>query len=121
MKKLDKLIPLALDSAEGHLATNGEIPKEYKGYIASFGAMVRSGLRPAIAFYESKSADAAQDRSKLTRAILDVVTKYRNDKSEYDSLMNYVLNSNSSTVKKDILDAATALKLAIRTFKLKEG
>lgn len=119
MKKLDKLIPIALEVAGTDLSEAGKIPQEYKSYISSFGAMVRSGLRPAIAFYESKSADSAQDRRKLTKALLNVVTRYRGDDREYETLMEYVLQSDSpGLVKQDILDAATALKLAIRTFDL---
>jgi len=119
MKKLDKLMPIALEAAETNLSEAGKIPKEYKGYISSFGAMVRSGLKPAIAFYESKSADSAQDRRKLTKALLKVVTRYRGDDGDYETLMEYVLQSDSpGLVKQDILDAATALKLGIRTFDL---
>lgn len=118
MKKLDRLIPLALEAAETHLANKGKIPKEYKGYIASFGAMVRFGLRPAIAFYESRSTDAALDRTKVTAAILDIVSKYRKAPGSYNTLMHYALQDSTGAVKRDILDAAAALKLAIRTFEL---
>jgi len=120
MKKLDELIPIALDIAETDLSESGKVPKEYKGYISSFGAMVRSGLKPAIAFYESKSADSAPGRKEIANALLNVVTSYRRDDGKYGTLMEYVLKSNNSSglVKQDILDAATALKLAIRTFDL---
>lgn len=118
MKKLDKLMPIALKAAESHLAQHGKIPKEYKGYVSSFGAMVRTGLRPAVAFYESKSADSAQNRSLLTNALLEIVKAYRDDQKTYKSLMEYVLESSSpGLTKQDIMDAATALKLAMRTFK----
>jgi len=122
MKKLDKFIPIALKAAETNLSEAGKIPKEYNAYISSFGAMVRSGLKPAIAFYESKSADSAQDRRKLTKALLKVVTSYRGDDGNYKTLMEYVLKSNNSSglVKKDILDAVAALKLAIRTFEMSD-
>jgi len=106
---------LALEASEG-LLENGRIQREYKGYIASFGAMVRSaGLKPAIAFYESKSSRVAQARGKLMRAILDIVTR-ENGGRTYETLMVYVHEHNTGKTKRNILDAATALKLAIRTF-----
>ena len=123
MKKLDQLIPSALTAAEENLLTSGKkIPSEYKGYIASFGAMVRSaGLKPAIAFYESKSSGAAQDRGKLMGAILKIVTSH-NSKADrhYTTLMDYVLQNDHTKTRRDILNAATALKLAIRTFDQEE-
>ena len=119
MKKLDSLIPLAIDAANNNLAKNGRIPKEYNGYISSFGASARSGLKPAVAFFENKNADSVQDKTKLMKAVLEIICKYRQIHPEPGTLMEYVLSSGTGGfLKKDVMDAATALKLAIRTFKL---
>lgn len=120
MKKLEKLIPLAMAAAESKLATDGKIRKEYKGYIASFGAKARAGLRPAVAEFENKSADSARDRTKLMQALLEIVLQYRRAAGTPPArLMEYVLSAqNPRQAKQDIMDAATALKLAIRTFDL---
>lgn len=119
MKKLDRLMQHALDAAEAHLAVNGQIAKEYNGYISSFGARVRTGLKPAIAAFENKNSDAARDRTKLMEALLQIIRSYRGHAMTPSTLMNYVLTSpNYSLVRQDIMDAATALKLAIRTFEL---
>ena len=123
MKKLDSLIPLAIDAANNNLADNkGRIPKEYNGYISSFGASARSGLKPAVAFFENKNADSVQDKTQLMKAVLEIICKYRQIHQEHASLMEYVLSSETDGfLKKDVMDAATALKLAIRTFKLDDG
>jgi len=122
MKKLDSLIPLAIDAANNNLAENGRIPKEYNGYISSFGASARSGLKPAVAFFENKNADSMQDKTKLMKAVLEIICKYRQIHPEPATLMEYVLlPETNGFLKKDVMDAATALKLAIRTFKLDDG
>lgn len=122
MKKLDRLMPFADNAAKEILAQGGKIPKEYNGYISSFGAMARAGLKPAIAVFENKNADSRQDRTKLTKAVLDVVCGYRGINERPSTLMEYVLSCQDlSSVKKDIMDAATSLKLIIRTFELVES
>ena len=123
MKKLDSLIPLAIDAANNKLADqNGRIPKEYNGYISSFGASARSGLKPAVAFFENKNADSVQDKTKLMKAVLEIICKYRQINPEPATLMEYVLSPETGGfLKKDVMDAATALKLAIRTFELEDG
>ena len=120
MKKLNRLTPLALKSAKS-LVENGRIPREYNGYIASFGAsIILSGLLPAVAFYENINAEANQDKTKMTKAILSIIKEDKRISEEYGTLMNFVLSSGVANIKQEILDAATALKLAIRTFKFTE-
>jgi len=119
MRKLDDLIPLAINAAESTIQKDGEISKEYQGYASSFGVAAREGLKPAIAFFENKNAASQQDRTKLMKAILIIVCTYRGIDDVPDTLMEYVLSSdNQDLVEQDILDAAIALKLAIRTFRL---
>jgi CRISPR-associated protein Cmr5 len=122
MKKLDELIPIALKVIEECLLDSGKIPRQYNGYISSFGAMVRSGLKPAIAFFENKDSEAQQDRSKITKAILKIICRDKNISSIPDTLLEYVLqkeDTDAYILKKEILEAATALKLAMRTFEFK--
>jgi len=85
------------------------VPKEYNGYISSFGASVRqAGLLATILFFENTSSQAAQDRTKVLRAI------------------EYILELPQNSIK-DNLDrekiemAAVALKLAVRTFPLEKN
>lgn len=125
-RRIDKLIPKAIEAAGRHLSTEGIIHSEYNGYISSFGsAVLQSGLKAAIAFNESESSGSAKDKRPLMRAILELVTKTIVEKDSKAKLLDHVLSfgENTSAIKDEIMDAATALKLAIRTFKLdkKEG
>jgi len=109
MRIKEKYIKRALEAvrAAGLYNENKNcVPKEYNGYISSFGASIRqAGLLPTILFFENTEASSAQDRSKILRAI------------------EYILELNPNSLK-DYLDkakieeAAVALKLALRTYKL---
>lgn len=84
------------------------VPKEYNGYISSFGASIRqAGLLATILFFENETSSALQDRKKVLRAI------------------EYILGFNEHSLQ-DNLDrekiemAAVALKLAVRTYKLEK-
>ena len=85
------------------------VPKEYNGYIASFGASIRqSGLLATILFFENESSKAMQDRRKVLRAI------------EY--ILEIPQNSIRNNLDRDKIEmAAVALKLAIRTYKLEKN
>lgn len=119
MKKLDELIRLAIQVADCKLTENGKISKKYNGYISSFGASVTlSGLFPSIAFYENKNAESADMKNRLMQAILTLIAIRDATAAEFDSLINFAFSRMYPTAKQEILDAATALKLAIRTFEL---
>lgn len=127
-RRLDDLIPLALDAAKKHLERGrGFIPSEYNGYIASFGAsVIQAGLKPAVAFNERKSESSSEDKRPLMRAILHILLaqgKGNDGKLADDaSLLSHILQrpEEERQLKRRILDAATALKLAIRTFRLEK-
>jgi CRISPR-associated protein Cmr5 len=116
--RIENYIPSALKEAE-QLKTEGYIPKEFKGYISSFGAAaIQSGLIPALAFFSNDGE--SRGRSKILEAIRNILNIPVNK-----SLLQYVVEyCNEQDISKEILkdkimDAATALKLAIRTYQLK--
>jgi CRISPR-associated protein Cmr5 len=128
-RNIDQLIPPAMDAVNKHIVNHkpiykkykGAIPSEYNGYISSFGgAVLQSGLKAAVAFNENKNTDAEKDKTPLMNAILDIVTQ--NDDQQYKSLLDYILShpNKLSQIQESILDAATAIKLVIRTFELKK-
>jgi CRISPR-associated protein Cmr5 len=118
------------------------ISSQYNGYVASFGAsVIQSGLVAAVVFYSQKQSGAEKDRRKLMAAILEVLKrKHGKLEGEPKTLLEYVLkrcikteppgqgNRNAAPVfekvdwaatrrlKQEILDAATAIKLVIRTY-----
>jgi len=113
VRRVELYIPLALEAIiSTGISVNGRVPREFNGYISSFGAsIIQSGLKPAIAFFESKTSNAQEHREKVPEAILKIIS----DK-KYNSLLKFVISNESSETKAKIMDAATALKLAIRTF-----
>lgn len=124
-RKIDALIPLALEAAEKYLADDsGSIPSQYNGYIASFGAsIIQAGLKPAVAFNEGKS-ESDEDKRPLMEAILYILKKQNQEAAEtnedHTRLLDYILvnQDKEKQLKRRIIDAATALKLSIRTFRL---
>jgi CRISPR-associated protein Cmr5 len=113
MNRIESLIPQVLTVLKDEFKDN-KIPKEYNGYISSFGASVMmSGLKSTIAMFENQNAHTQEDRVKLMRIIFRVLTNNQTGK-----LLDYVIENESNILKKEILDIATAIKLSIRTFKL---
>lgn len=109
-KQINALMPKAITVAKNTLADHGAIPSEYNGYISSFGASVsQAGLLSTVAFFENKNSNSQQDRTKLMKAIAELI-------GHKGSLIDYVIRHPDA--KSQILDAAVALKLAIRTFEL---
>jgi len=101
----------------------GKIPKVYKGYISSLGAnIIQAGIRTAIYFYEAKEGNSEGDRRLITAAIRFMLY---NDEPGTEVFSNYFLSEKLSTDPHElqkqalqILDAATALKLALRTYSM---
>ncbi|EKN42335.1 hypothetical protein CFSAN001627_07407 [Clostridium botulinum CFSAN001627] len=95
-----------------------KLPKEFKGYISSFGAsLIQSGLLPTVAFFEDENANSQSDRSKIAEIIFDILNI--GDSYEKNKLLDYLIKNkeNEKEIKEDIKNIAIALKLAMRTFK----
>ena len=108
-KQIEKFIPKALEAIIKYkIAENGEVPKQFNGYIASFGASVRqAGLLATVLFYANEQSNSEEDRKKVVDAIEFIIgTKIINN------------NSVDKQTRAKVDDAAVALKLSVRTFKL---
>jgi len=98
--------------------------KEYKGYISSLGAnIVQAGVRAAITFYEAEEKGTAGDRRLVNAAIKYILTSPSEPVKKYsDCKLTQILPKEEDQLQQkalEIIDAATALKLALRTYKLK--
>lgn len=115
-KKIEKYIPKAIEAIQKKelgILRNNKVPKEYNGYISSFGASIRqAGLLATVLFFDSKNAGSQEDRSKVLRTI-EFILGIENGKLK-DKI------ADKSIKKQEIQDAAVALKLAIRTFKFED-
>ncbi len=115
--RIEKYIPDAMKVLDTTFS-NGVIPSAYNGYISSFGASImQSGLKPTLALFENQNASTKEDKSYLTKIILQVLDANTNE----NSLLRYVLNGNEELLKTKIMDITIAIKLSIRTFKLDKG
>ncbi len=137
--KINTLIPPCRTAINNHLKNeNGEIPKEFKGYIASMGAsIIQAGLLATLAFYQNDSGKKAKS-SHLLKAIYDVLKPGHRDDTDGPTLIDYVIRQtlireNEEEASLDILDKEkllryqqeiedilVAMKLALRTFKIDE-
>ncbi len=121
-QRVEKYLPFALEAVTETKIAEGNplsVSNEYKGYISSFGAaIIQTGLIPAVAFYSVK-ARAEKDRNKIPKAILHILKKSDEINENVDDLLKYLVDhydADLSQIKSKIMDATTALKLAIRTF-----
>ncbi|PRR77940.1 CRISPR-associated protein Cmr5 [Clostridium liquoris] len=135
-REIEKQIPIAINLINQYIKDEkfykktddknfGQIPQEYKGYISNFGAsLIQSGLVSTVAFFEADDSKSNCDRRILTKLILDVIYKNKNLKIEEDkNLLSYILvdNSEKDIRKEEVINAAIAVKLAIKVFKLTEN
>ena len=101
------------------------ILRSFRGQISSFGAAVEMGsLLSAVAFF-SKKGGSDTDRQLLMRAIYLLIindTETKIDvKSEQSELLLFVIeHRNEPELKKNIIDAAVALKLAMNAYELRD-
>ena len=145
MKNIEKILPLAIKAINKFIVIgNNTVPKEFKGYIASFGAsIIQSGVKPSLAFY-SQAKDSKGDRSFLIPALVFVLIEEgilnpdnkkiltemnkieenpKHLKKEMYSLIEELflfIDKDTSFAKKKILEAAIGLKLALRFYKTSE-
>ena len=120
-KKMQEDIIHALDMIKkvDMLDKNGKLPNEYKGYISSYGAAVgQSGLLPATMFYSEKgSSDKTKKmRCRLMQAIYAVLKKEEPSTNEHILLDYAKLNYDNMSEAQNILNAAIALKMAMRAY-----
>ena len=124
-KRIETYLPDALTvlADVGIVDDNGTADSKFKGYFSSFGAaIVLSGIKPALAFYANENSDETKKRAKILTAIYKLVVPVNNqhpNPKPKDLLKYYIDNENVDLqLKQKILDAAVALKLALRTYNL---
>jgi CRISPR-associated protein Cmr5 len=126
--RVDNFLQYAFDAIEnvkiggkGFITNGNKVPKEYKGYISSLGAnIVQSGVKAALTFYEAEEKGTKGDRRLINHAILYILKNSGiiTANQEVFRLSDYVSKGDAQKKAFEILDAATALKLALRTYKL---
>ena len=131
-KKLDDLIPLAINiiNSLGFKKTDESISKTYHGYFSCFGAdMINSSPLAAAIFSEESNKQESdsnsgtkEDRTLVPLAILNLLKKRFDPNNNDEKLSDYIISKSTrgvlpSIYVENILAAAIALKIALRTFK----
>lgn len=125
-KQIEDMIPRAIEVAGKIIAdNNGKIPKQFNGYISSFGAaVITSGLIPAVAFFTADKSSAEEHREKIPIALYYIALDKSKELNSNDAkiLLNVLIRDkdNIESLKNKLIDASIALKLAIRTFDLND-
>ncbi|MDP2061064.1 MAG: hypothetical protein Q8J97_15075 [Flavobacteriaceae bacterium] len=123
MKRLEQYIPLAIDVVEDiFLKEESKVDPEFDNLVSQFGVAVRLlGLKTAVIAFSPKIEELDDQKPtdrkvKLTKAILRIIQLHEdsfNDKTLKDFILRYPANP---LLKPKILDAAVALKLALRLY-----
>jgi CRISPR-associated protein Cmr5 len=93
----------------------------YKGYISSLGAnIIQAGVKTAIHFYEAKESGSSGNKQLVTSAIYYMLQKAGGVVAPEQGKLSSMFgnDTNLEPLASKIMDAATALKLAIRTYKM---
>lgn len=103
------------------IAKDNKVDKAFRGQVSSFGAAVTMGsLRAAVAFFSQRGGSAV-DRAALMDAILQVLRATNPQTYGAEKYKNlYDLVDDLPDAREDVLDAATALKLAMNLYELTE-
>ncbi|MCI5056453.1 MAG: hypothetical protein MRY83_10120 [Flavobacteriales bacterium] len=136
-KRIEDMIPGAIDAIEEHFknpdGTVPPIPRTFQGSISSMGASVlQMGLLPTLAVFADTDSGAKDDqRTQLLKIIIRVLAEYKGykDKDLFQNAGNEsackiaakMKPEQQKRLKSHLLDAAVAVKLSLRTFKLEDA
>jgi CRISPR-associated protein Cmr5 len=121
MKLNENIIKCAINALiENKIVIDGTYDSQYNGYISSFGAaVIQSGLISAVIFFENEDASTEKQRHFIIAAIKYLLKEHYGLKISNKLSAHLIDENNTSEILEQITTAATALKLALRTFKKK--
>lgn len=128
MHAVDKYLKAALEEIKGDNCQlwneqKSAIKKAYKGYVSSFGTIVKqSGLLPAaVLFGKANNERSEEDKAEITRLLYQLIKAVKPDlvREGNENFIDFaVSNQHIGRARQEVLYATIALKLAIRTFKI---
>ena len=126
-ERKNKLIAWADETIRNsRIYENGEIISEsFNGQIAAFSVSVAlSGLKPTMAVYYDQDSGSDVDKNMIVELLADLYNKDKQtcykSKEFYDKIIGLEPQEEPNK-RRDIIEYAIALKLAIRTFKFKKS
>lgn len=140
LRKIEYLIPAALEAVDNVLVKKygqENIPSGYQSAISGFGtSLLQMGLLPTLAVYTDKESDADIYRDVLLKALFAIVlhadSKFPDENKQQlpvdtdgmvviGQLLRQVAKAGfQRELKEQLMQAALAFKLAIRTYNLKK-
>lgn len=115
-KRIDTYIPRAMDLVETNLLDQGKVKNIYNSYISNFGAaIISSGIRATVAFFSKD-----EDHRKLLQMLYEIVAgKSSSNENSHIDINTYLDEEGDMNQRiSKFMDAAAAIKLSIRTFKI---
>ena len=102
------------------------VSDSYNGQIAAFSVSVAlSGLKPAMALYNSgKGSSDVDNKKEIIDLLAAMYGKDTGRQTGADAFFTMVIQANGTDLadlKKKIIEYSIALKLAVRTFKFKSN
>lgn len=112
-------------------SSDGKLPKQCQSRLSAFGASISTGsLWAGLSNYVDVS-DRNDAKNAYGKEILDIIwelMKEQNSELEGESLLTYIMNlekegnkENLYKCKREIKDAAVAVKLAMNFFEIEKG
>lgn len=109
----DKAIPT--NQIATQKGTKMVIKSSYKGAVSSFSAsLIMSGLIPTLQFYSAESDKRDANYGKILDAVANILNTTKEDLKK--QALAAKSNKERFKLKKDITDAAVALKIMMRSY-----
>lgn len=126
-ERKNQLITMADEVIRGSVIyKNGEIISEsYNGQIAAFPVSVAlSGLKPTMVLYYNRDSGSSIDKRAIVKLLAEMYNKDKKEHFSDEDFFNKVINDNTLddiSFKRLIIEYAIALKLTLRTFKMRKN
>ncbi len=99
---------------------SGYINPSYNGQIAALGVMIAMiGLKPALCIYYQDNDKTNVSRKKIISVLAKMISKDRYGQSFANAeelYIHIIRESDTTRIKKEILECLTALKQVVRTY-----
>jgi hypothetical protein len=113
MKRLDNLMPSAMEIVKLHLVENEKVNRTLRNYLDALAvAVYQTGTRPALFFFAQKSKPVMN----AVAAMLPLMGFNPASGEKLPEFSLTVTQADAGRFKRAIADACVALKLAMRTF-----
>lgn len=120
MKRLEKYIPVAMDVVNDLILDDCNVVKpEWDNCVANFGAAMRQmGMLTAVTAFSQDSERTQVSKKRMMHFLLRIILVAENKVCEADQCLLTLVKAQPTNkyLQRQIVDAAIAMKLALRLF-----